>query len=444
MGYASDRDDNALADLSYALATVTMDDPEDDAEASYDSDWVAVRRTEHAGMGVFAVRDIPRGTRIAAEAPLIMIPPGADAESATRFCEALLRTPDDALARLDRHHCDPLTLQTVRSTDIGAEILQWTRANLPPASSSRKSPEDIAAQTCKRYAIFLTNNLDTGGAEPEPAPEPMPVAAPGSESEPQDRLRDQVRDRSGGRGLFHLFSRMNHSCAPNVFDHYNTALGDDGGDGKGGGRLTCHAARDIAAGEQLCSHYIDVLVPRRRRQRKLLRGWGFVCDCAACADDALEAARERAIELDDMVEEYVDYYGRDGNGNELVSDSARKGDGKGEGGEGRDRDGEVGVKEGKEEEEEEEAEGEEKPVLTSPGEALEASRELVGLLRRQGLYGLELFNANELGDTAKALEYAGLALDVERCCVGLDATLADDVWGDTGEWIESIKEGKHS
>lgn len=76
--------------------------------------------------------------------------------------------------------------------------------------------------------------------------------------------------------------------------------------------------------------------------------------------------RERAIELDDMVEEYADYYFRDGN--ELDNDTR---------GVEREKDGERG----------------DKPVLTTASEALEACRELVQLLQMQGLHGLELFNA---------------------------------------------------
>ena len=262
--------------LSHFIASMSIDP---DA-ASY-SDLVTVRQTGSAGMAVFASRDIPRGTRIAAETPLIMIPPGPDEESPARFCKALLMTTAEDLARIDRHHCDPLTLQTITTTAIGAEIQRWTEANLPAltssssssdsethcATSSPKSLEEIIQQTCRRYAIFLTNNLDTGGAW-EPA------------LELKLDLELERGGGGGGRGLFHLFSRMNHSCAPNVFDHYNAELG----------RLTSHATHDVAAGEELCSHYIDVLVPRRVRRRKL-RAWGFVCRCSACADDELEASK---------------------------------------------------------------------------------------------------------------------------------------------------------
>lgn len=307
-----------VAELSKELAAVDLDLDTDDPASS---DLVAVRPTENAGMGVFALRDIPRGTRISAEAPLVAIPPGPDKESAIRFCEALAGISPRDLARVDRHHCDPKTLQAVATTAIGVEILRWCEAHFGALTgsnnaSSSSSPrptdrglQDLAAKTCRRYAIFLTNNLDTGAAQ--------------------------------GRGFFHLFSRMNHSCAPNVFDHYNPSLR----------RLTSHALRDVRAGEQLFSHYIDLLMPRRARQRKLAT-WGFVCACPVCSSDLRESLRLRAIELDDMVEEFAEY----------ADDPALWA-------------------------------ADEKPAVLDAAEALDLGQKLVRLLRRQDLFGLELFNA---------------------------------------------------
>lgn len=89
-------------DLSRAMAAVSLGPDDNSAAADPDPDpdwWVEIRPTETAGLGVFARRDIPRGTRIIAEAPLIMIPPGPDESSATLFCEALLRTPEANLVK---------------------------------------------------------------------------------------------------------------------------------------------------------------------------------------------------------------------------------------------------------------------------------------------------------------------------------------------------------
>ena len=46
------------------------------------------------------------------------------------------------------------------------------------------------------------------------------------------------------------------------------------------------AARDIAAGEQLCISYIDASMSVRARQRQLDWGYGFRCSCEACTEEA--------------------------------------------------------------------------------------------------------------------------------------------------------------
>ena len=91
-------------------------------------------------------------------------------------------------------------------------------------------------------------------------------------------------------------------------------------------------------------------MPRKVRQRKL-RTWGFECACPACTNTMLESLRVRSIELDDMIEEYAEY----------CSDPTIWED--------------------------------EKPAVVTAEEALKIGQKLIRLLRMQGLYGLELFNA---------------------------------------------------
>ena len=51
------------------------------------------------------------------------------------------------------------------------------------------------------------------------------------------------------------------------------------------GMLRLRAARDIAAGEQLCIAYLDVDLPVERRQEKLSFGYGFTCACPRCLEE---------------------------------------------------------------------------------------------------------------------------------------------------------------
>ena len=66
-------------------------------------------------------------------------------------------------------------------------------------------------------------------------------------------------------------ARMNHSCTPNVYHCWNAATG----------QLTVHATRDLTAGEEILTCYINVCCYREARQKELDR-YGFRCHCAAC------------------------------------------------------------------------------------------------------------------------------------------------------------------
>lgn len=66
-------------------------------------------------------------------------------------------------------------------------------------------------------------------------------------------------------------ARMNHSCTPNVYHCWNAATG----------QLTVHATRDLTAGEEILTCYVNVCYYSEARQKELER-YGFKCDCAAC------------------------------------------------------------------------------------------------------------------------------------------------------------------
>ena len=74
-----------------------------------------------------------------------------------------------------------------------------------------------------------------------------------------------------GLGLFPLTSILNHSCSPNAA--FSPASG---------GRMIVRALRDIAAGEEICVHYVDLLQSRSERQRELLTDKYFSCACQRC------------------------------------------------------------------------------------------------------------------------------------------------------------------
>lgn len=73
---------------------------------------------------------------------------------------------------------------------------------------------------------------------------------------------------------FRVACRLNHSCNPNVHRTWQ----------EHGTRLVMHATRDIEAGTEICQSYIaNLFCSFDQRQERLQNGWGFRCQCEACA-----------------------------------------------------------------------------------------------------------------------------------------------------------------
>ncbi|KAK3357621.1 hypothetical protein B0T25DRAFT_164645 [Lasiosphaeria hispida] len=86
-------------------------------------------------------------------------------------------------------------------------------------------------------------------------------------------------DEQQDHGFFVVFpeiARMNHDCRANAdyyFDHETLTQ-------------YIHATRPISPGEELTLSYINPLMRREARLRKLQRTWGFKCACPLCTQEA--------------------------------------------------------------------------------------------------------------------------------------------------------------
>ncbi|ROV99117.1 hypothetical protein VMCG_06622 [Cytospora schulzeri] len=189
------------------------------------------------GNGLFATVDIPKGTRIIAESPLVFLAPSE--RPFFQFCH-LVRSLGDKTSQLDELFHNPILLDKSQAGNLFERIR--TESGLLEVAHHRSQPPD--GTMVKRYAIFLTN------------------------------CNEILRGKDIGRGIFHIYSRINHSCEPNVFCDWNTNLKQE----------TVHAARDIKAGEQILQGYLSTedFMTRKERAAKL-RSWGFTCRCSACA-----------------------------------------------------------------------------------------------------------------------------------------------------------------
>lgn len=250
---------------------------------------VEMRSAGAKGNGLFARVDIRKGTRILAEAPFITISLRMDmAQQFTEFVE-LAKSMPHSITELDEFTYNPLFLNEQEPGNIITELRN--------KKDRIVDPEDAMV---RRYAVFRTNCVgmqDVHSSTLEEAP-PEPGAEPGSE--PQYY-------HTGG--LFLMYSRINHSCLPNVCFSWNRALG----------REVVHAARDISAGEEILGNYLGAeaaFMTKTQRIRPLWRGWGFECDCPACVEDT-DALREDLAWLDgrlvDISEMLSDAHSRDEN-----------------------------------------------------------------------------------------------------------------------------------
>ena len=71
--------------------------------------------------------------------------------------------------------------------------------------------------------------------------------------------------------VYGTYSRLNHSCEPNVELHFQEEAG-----------LTVVAKRDISAGEELFDCYVDASVSQTERRVMLSKRWRFECSCSLC------------------------------------------------------------------------------------------------------------------------------------------------------------------
>ncbi|KAF7289257.1 Aldehyde dehydrogenase [Mycena indigotica] len=78
-------------------------------------------------------------------------------------------------------------------------------------------------------------------------------------------------------------SRLNHSCSSNTQPRFDRATF----------AYKLYAVRDIAEGEELTFHYLDVLVNKTKRA-EILRPYAVVCTCTACTENPTASDKRRS------------------------------------------------------------------------------------------------------------------------------------------------------
>jgi hypothetical protein len=207
-----------------------------------------------AGRGLVAARPLRAGEVVLAEPALLWVPSTARAA----FSAA---TPAAAQAFL------------------GA--MRWRCGGSAFAALSQLCPLDAAA----RAEASLRRTL----ALAAPAPLPPPLAA----ALAAKLAVDANAFASGALSVVgFVASLLNHSCLPNVVHAWRSPAGADAG----APSVRVVALRDVAAGEPVCTRYVDVEARPRHARKALLRArYGFDCGCPRCA--APSARGDDAVRL---------------------------------------------------------------------------------------------------------------------------------------------------
>lgn len=339
-----------------------------------------MRLTTTADLGLFAKQDIKCGTRILSEAPLVVL------------------SEDDVSAhpcmwkRLD--HLSPAELDQFDSLYINKALL--------------------CAKTCPepRKAVIASGKLGQcrefidGFVENEVHRSGMYVYSTNRDSYRLYMLTSLTRFRTNatslgpghGIGVFPLYSRINHSCTPNMHANFNRSLG----------RHTVHAIRNIEAGEELLTSYIDCEKPAQDRAKELLE-MGFKCCCVACKKNRAARKRDtRRIRLYDINRALEIYDGKVEQAY-YIPDYL---------------------------------------IPQNPKAALAMAEEGLALLKEEGLVGMpraSMFRLGsryslQIGTIEKANAYAQNELEVERMCLVMETEYLKDGTGagNAEQWIKRL------
>jgi hypothetical protein len=190
------------------------------------------------GFGVFASTRIPQGTRIMAERPLLQV------RNENEILNAFRRLGRDQRRELLQLSVSPIQRSSFWSWTENA----WHVARQAFMDLLKPNLTSTLEYTPTILGVFRNNNFDLGEA--------------------------------AGHAVFREISRLNHACLPNAQANWLESKPDVN---EVEGRFTIHATRGIEVDEEITISYLsEHAALRESRQKKLLLGYGFLCDCPAC------------------------------------------------------------------------------------------------------------------------------------------------------------------
>jgi len=245
----------------------------------------SIRSAGPKGLGVFASRFIPRGTRIFSEAPLLSILQNADVSSL--YASSRHLSPENRIQLLELSSHVTREQSIIRWNQAFYHIIKQIFSDLKAKLRGEGTSTDttfsfIKPGSIKQHSailsIFRSNAFALG------------------------------HDSKIHQAVFPLISRINHSCVPNSQGNFHETLG----------KFNIHATRDIDIGEELTLNYLQERGSlQASRQSRLLAGYGFNCDCPACdltISRGYEGEKSR-VKMHEVLRTFAESIEKDGNQN---------------------------------------------------------------------------------------------------------------------------------
>lgn len=218
-----------------------------------DDSLVETRSAGHMGRGIFATKDVPAGTRILSETPLIVVDTSRAqptwAGFVAAFCETAWKTPRNTIARLETLEIDERLENHAPTIEA---VQNWFRQQNPKAADH--VVDHYVAKYTRLYSIYSRHVV---------------ALYPGFTF-----------------GIFYEHSLINHSCLPNAHAYYDHTKQ----------RHQVHVTLGVKAGDQIFVSYNDTqTLPRAERHAEIRReGYKFTCDCDLCTSPEADAIMQRA------------------------------------------------------------------------------------------------------------------------------------------------------
>ncbi|KAF2644115.1 SET domain-containing protein [Massarina eburnea CBS 473.64] len=222
-----------------------------------DNGYYEIRAITKKGYGCFALRDLERGTRILADAPLLIIP-------------IALYMKEDVEKAYEKLSQEEKNIFLTLASAHGQDPRDW--------------PNKIHARVSPREKLRVQQQHDS---------------RVGKEATLLSIFQTNCMEWNNGAAVFPHASRFNHSCSPNANFSWNPAIGKE----------TIHIINPVKKGEEITLSYCKM------SHEKTLRAWelkhyGFKCDCEACVgeeegkpDSFAHKTKERRFQITELERE---------------------------------------------------------------------------------------------------------------------------------------------